>query len=69
MSGPCPKCGRRMEEGFIIDAGDYSVPSVAMWHGGKPQKSWFGLKVNKAAKRAIVSHRCTGCGYLENYAP
>ncbi len=59
-----------MEEGFTIDAGDYSMPSVASWHGGKPQKSvWFGLKTKKEQKREIVAWRCTGCGFLEMYAP
>ncbi len=69
MSSACAKCGNRMEEGFTIDSGDYSVPSIAAWHGGKPQKSvWLGLKTDKAAKREIVSWRCTKCGFLENYA-
>lgn len=58
-----------MEEGFTIDAGDYSVPSISVWHPGRPQKSWWGLKVDKKLKREIVAWRCTGCGFLEMYAP
>ena len=68
-SKTCPKSGRRMEEGFAIDAGDYSMPLVGHWHPGKPEKRWWGLNVDKKAKRQIASWRCTGCGFLENYAP
>ena len=68
MSGACPKCGNRMEEGFTIDAGHHGSASVGAWHGGKPTKAWYGLKIDKAAKREIVSWRCTRCGFLENYA-
>jgi hypothetical protein len=58
-----------MEEGFTIDMGDYSMPSVGAWHAGKPQKAWWGLKVNKTDKREVQTWRCTSCGYLESYAP
>ena len=68
-SKTCPKCGRRMEEGFTIDAGDYSMPMVGAWHRGKPRTKWWGLKTNKADKLEIVAWRCTSCGYLESYAP
>ena len=67
-SKACPKCGKRMEEGFTIDAGDYSMPMVGTWHRGKPQKSFWGLKTAKADKHEIAAWRCTGCGYLESYA-
>ncbi len=65
----CPKCSRRMEEGFKVDAGDYSMPHVGAWHRGAPKRSFWGLKVSKSEKLEIVSWRCTGCGFLENYAP
>ena len=58
-----------MEEGFTVDMGDYSMPTVGAWHPGKPQKTWWGLNVTKADKREIVTWRCTSCGYLESYAP
>lgn len=61
-SKTCPKCGRRMEEGFTIDIGDYHAPTVGVWHCGKPQKSFWGLKTAKADKVEIVSWRCTSCG-------
>lgn len=68
MAKSCSKCGRGMEEGFIIDAADYSVPTVAAWHRGQPEKKWWGLSVSKADKLAVQSWRCTSCGLLENYA-
>ena len=67
-SKSCPKCGKRMEEGFTIDAGDYSMPMVGTWHRGKPQKSFWGLKTAKADKHEIAAWRCTGCGSLESSA-
>lgn len=65
----CPKCARSMEEGYTIDEGDYSMPSVGVWHRGKPDKRFWGLKTRKADKREIVAWRCTYCGFLEHYAP
>lgn len=70
MASPCCRnCGKRMDRGFLIDAGDYSIPSAGAWHGGEPKKSmWWGVKVSKEQRREIVSWRCPGCGLLENYA-
>lgn len=68
MSKSCPKCSSTMEEGFLIDAGDASMPDVADWHRGQPQKRWWGLKTSKADRIEITSWRCVGCGLLENYA-
>ncbi len=68
-SKSCPKCGRRMEEGFTIDAGDHSVQSESFWHPGEPDRRWYGLQVDKKAKRKIETWRCTSCHYLESYAP
>jgi hypothetical protein len=58
-----------MEEGFSVDLGDASMPTVGHWHAGKPVRKWWGLKIDKHAKREIVTLRCTSCGYLESYAP
>lgn len=68
MSTSCPKCGRRMEEGFLVDSADYNAPTVAAWHRGKPQKKWWGIKISKPDRLSVSSWRCTGCGLLENYA-
>lgn len=68
-SKSCPKCGRAMEDGFVIDKGDYDTPRIGAWHPGEPDKRWYGLKIDKARKKQIVTYRCTSCSYLENYAP
>ncbi|MXP09657.1 PF20097 family protein [Pseudoblastomonas halimionae] len=68
-SKSCPKCGRKMEEGFTIDSSDYSAPSIPFWHPGAPDKRWYGLKIDKKARRAVQTWRCTSCSYLESYAP
>lgn len=68
MSRSCPKCGRGMEEGFLIDSGDGNAPTVAAWHRGRPEKKWWGLKTSKADKLQITSWRCNSCGLLESYA-
>ena len=65
----CSKCGRKTEQGFCVDLGDYSTPTVGVWHPGKPQRKWWGLAVDKNAKRDIETWRCTSCGFLESYAP
>ena len=64
----CPKCSKRMEEGFIIDnMTGGAVPSL--WVEGAPERSiWTGLKVFERTIRIVVSNRCTGCGYLESFA-
>ncbi len=64
----CPKCNRSMEEGFVVDAADGSMPTVAAWHRGQPLKKWWGLKTSKADRIEIASWRCIGCGLLEHYA-
>ncbi|HTG43438.1 MAG TPA: PF20097 family protein [Verrucomicrobiae bacterium] len=64
----CPKCSKRMEEGFILEQSLSSyVPSV--WVEGAPEPSfWTVTKVVKKTKRLTVTYRCIGCGYLESYA-
>lgn len=64
----CVKCGGSMEEGFVIDHGDYGSQSVAKWQGGAPRKSfWTGIKEGDP-QVDIATFRCTRCGYLESYA-
>ena len=57
-----------MEEGVIVDSGDYDMPKLAKWHRGQPQRKWWGLSFEKKAMMPVASWRCTGCGLLENYA-
>ena len=63
----CPKCNGRMEEGFTADHG-HGAYHVAAWLRGKPDRRWWGLKVQKKQLLTIQTFRCTRCGYLENYA-
>ena len=68
QSKTCPKCGQRMEVGFVLEQNlSYYCPSV--WVEGSPEPSfWTITKVSGKTKRLVVSHRCVGCGYLESYA-
>ena len=69
MSKSCPKCGGRMEQGFVADATEHYT-KVTQWVEGAPQKSfWGGVKSRGKRKVPIESWRCGRCGYLENYAP
>lgn len=64
----CPKCGKEMAEGFILEQNltNY-VPSI--WVEGAPEPSfWTITKVMKKIKRLTVTYRCIGFGYLESYA-
>lgn len=53
----------------MIDRGDYSIPAVAQWVEGAPEKSfWTGLKTKDRAVLPVMVYRCGRCGYLEWYA-
>ncbi len=64
----CPKCQKRMEEGFIKDESHgYTVASK--WVEGPPEKSfWTGTKTRGKKQVQVQTYRCPGCGYLESYA-
>ena len=66
----CVKCEGFMEEGFMIDRGDYEYKTVNTWIEGKPVKSfWSGIKVGGDKQQIqIKTYRCANCGYLELYA-
>lgn len=58
-----------MEEGYIIDRGDYNIGQVNTWVEGEPVKSfWSGLKVKDKQRFQVKTFRCANCGYLESYA-
>lgn len=65
----CPKCGGAMEEGFIIDYGQYmfAAKHVSSWVQGPPKLSWCGA-LGDETRRRIQSIRCVKCGFLESYA-
>lgn len=68
MSKPCLRCGRTMEEGFLVDTADSGSSKVGAWHRGRPDQRWWGLKVRKSERLTVTSWRCTSCGLLESYA-
>ncbi len=68
MSKSCPKCGGRMEQGFVPEAKDAST-RVEMWVEGAPQKKWWGISFHGRRRLEIETWRCGRCGYLESYAP
>ena len=70
MSKSCPKCGGRMEQGFLLEQRDGNMKDATEWVEGAPEKGWFGsVKVRRKRQLAGETHRCTRCGYLESYAP
>lgn len=66
----CPKCEGEMEEGFILDKGDYGSQYPSGWVEGEPHRSFWhgGVKVSDKRRYEVRSYRCVKCGYLESYA-
>lgn len=65
----CPKCQQPMERGFLPEYVHARAARPSIWVRGRPQGSlWFGIKV-PPNYLTIITYRCTGCGYLESYAP
>lgn len=70
MNAPpsCPKCGKPMEEGHVVDRSD-SGYVVSAWISGSPERGIFGgLKTMGKDQIEIRTFRCVECGYLESYA-
>lgn len=68
-SRTCPRCGGRMEQGFVPEYTHHSSVRLSQWVAGAPERGWFGLKLRGRRKMAIETYRCPRCGYLESYAP
>jgi hypothetical protein len=65
----CPKCRASMQAGYLVDQGHANARSVPSWSEGEPRRSfWMGLKPSGEVIETRT-WRCTGCGYLESYAP
>ena len=66
----CPKCGAAMEQGWVPDVAQ-GIVALPQWIAGRPRRRpWIGgYSVSAAKRRHIVTMRCTGCSYLESYAP
>ena len=61
-----------MESGFVIDRVGHDVTSAFApeWTEGVPKRSfWTGLNLAGRERHAVVTYRCSACGYLESYAP
>ena len=69
MSKSCPKCGGRMEQGFMLELKDGNQKAITEWVEGLAEKAWYGLKIRGKRRLAIETWRCGRCGYLESYAP
>ncbi len=58
-----------MQEGWVLDQAHGGARAISSWVEGEPQQSfWFGLKLEGREPMAIVSWRCTRCGFIEQYA-
>lgn len=66
----CPKCGKRMEQGHVPDAGHHSLMKPSTWVAGWPKKSWWGGFKQPAREDCVplIALRCEGCGFVEFYA-
>ena len=66
----CPKCSRPMERGHVPDVGHGQV-FQARWARGDPEVRRFigGIKWKQKEQVPLVAWRCTGCGFVELYAP
>ena len=63
------KCRGGMEQGYVLDRGDYDARRVARWIEGAPERSfWMGLSLKNRRQLETATYRCTNCGYLEAYA-
>ena len=71
----CPRCGRRMEAGYVVDrtsgpVGEMPWRQQARWVAGTPERSRLsGLRLRGKVQVAIVTYRCPRCWRLESYAP
>jgi predicted nucleic-acid-binding Zn-ribbon protein len=64
----CPKCKGAMQEGFVLDRGDYNIKTKPVWVEGAPEESfWSGLKTKDRRMFTVRAFRCPQCNYLEFY--
>ena len=76
----CPRCEAGMEPGFLVDGVDRAAYRQAQWAAGPPEsrddtflgmkvfEEW-ALKIKDEHLKPVVTYRCSGCGFLESYAP
>jgi predicted nucleic-acid-binding Zn-ribbon protein len=64
----CLKCGGVMNEGFVLDLGDYQIKQQQVWVEGEPEPSfWSGLKTKNRDAYHVKAYRCSVCYFLEFY--
>lgn len=69
MSYQCSKCSSDMEEGFLLEMGDFNTLSSQTWVAGTLEKSFFsGLSLKGKVVYDVKTFRCIACGYLDSYA-
>jgi hypothetical protein len=66
----CPMCGGVMDEGFLVDRGDYGVHYQSEWIAGPPEPSrWTGgVHTHRRLRYGVSTLRCQRCGFLASYA-
>ena len=75
----CPKCGARMESGFLVEQTAHDEGVQVCWHPGDPRPSggnFLGIDINHSCKvgvdpeslKKVTQYCCEGCGFLEAYA-
>ena len=58
-----------MESGFVIDKTGNAFATAPQWAEGLPERSfWTGLNLDGRERHAVITYRCSACGYLESYA-
>ena len=65
----CGRCGRQMEEGYMVDTHDHGMVRPSEWVEGQPRKFLFFFIRTTGRRRArIRAWHCSSCGLLELYA-
>jgi hypothetical protein len=68
-SGECSKCSAPMVAGFIPDQ-TYGAVLAPNWYEGEPEKKlFFGVRIAGKTSHPVTAFRCSGCGFIELYAP
>jgi hypothetical protein len=60
-----------MQRGFLPDFDDRTGGEPGFWVAGEPKRNPRTKRVivRTDAMYAVVAYRCSGCGYVELYAP
>ena len=65
----CPKCGRSMHPGYLLESKHADRQAATEWVAGPPEKSfWTGVTTKNRTVLPVTVYRCERCGYLESYA-